>query len=93
MMFMKKLQQVEPLSDFLLSCLFEGGVHKIADVKPYLQSEAFKSLKDMAVFNKVVNKLYYVEWLNEEVDLSADTLWHIGVETASKQASSLAATD
>ncbi len=26
----------------------------------------------------VQNRQYYVEWLDGEVDLSADTLWYIG---------------
>jgi hypothetical protein len=79
---MRKLQRVKAVEDFTLVCTFENGVQKIADVKPYLQSEVFKPLLDVAVFNQVVNRDYYVSWLNEEVDLSADTLWHIGVDVS-----------
>jgi hypothetical protein len=89
---MRRLQQVKALSDYKLDCLFEGGVHKIADIKPWLQSEAFKPLKDFTIFNRVENRNYYVAWLNEEVDLTADTLWHIGV-TLEESLPALAALD
>lgn len=75
---MHVLSQVIPLSDYQLALTFDTGETKVADIKPYLQTEAFRSLQNHMLFNTVANKVYYVEWLDGEVDLSADTLWHIG---------------
>ena len=76
---MRLLTNVVPLSNYRLACTFDNGIEKVADITPYLQSEAFKPLQKPDLFNKVQNRNYYVEWLDGEVDLSADTLWHIGV--------------
>jgi hypothetical protein len=79
---MRMLKKVTLKDDYLLVCRFDNGIEKWADIKPYLHSEAFAPLQKMSVFYAVQNNAYYVSWLNEAVDLSADTLWHIGVETA-----------
>ncbi|ADB41999.1 DUF2442 domain-containing protein [Spirosoma linguale] len=76
---MRFLTNIKPISNHRLVCTFDNGVEKIADITQYLGAEAFKPLRDLDEFNKVQNKEYYVEWLDGEVDLSADTLWHIGV--------------
>lgn len=75
---MRKLQIVKAKDGYLLDCYFNDGSRKVADIKPYLQSEAFQPLNDIAIFKLVTNNQLYVSWQNEEVDLSADTLWHIG---------------
>ncbi|CAN5234902.1 hypothetical protein BH09BAC4_BH09BAC4_14580 [soil metagenome] len=76
---MRLLTDVTPLSSYRLACTFDNGIEKVADITPYMQSEVFKPLHNTDVFNSVQNRQYYVEWLEGEVDLSADTLWHIGV--------------
>ena len=76
---MRLLIDIAPLSGYRLACTFDDGIEKVADITPYMQSEVFKPLQKPDVFNNVQNKQYYVEWLEGEVDLSADTLWHIGV--------------
>ena len=76
---MRLLTNVAPLSDCRLACTFGDGIERVADISPYLQSEAFRPLQKPELFNKVQNRQYYVEWLDGEVDLSADTIWHIGV--------------
>lgn len=76
---MRLLTNVSPLSNYRLACTFDNGTEKIADITQYIQSEVFKPLQKPELFNKVQNRGYYVEWLDGEVDLSADTLWHIGV--------------
>lgn len=81
---MKKLKSVIPLDDYTLACVFDDGMEKIADIKPFLQSEVFNSLLDLVKFKKVKNNLFFVTWLDEEADLSADTLWHIGVPVESE---------
>ena len=75
---MRFLTYIKPLSDYKLACTFDNGIEKVADLTQYLQSEAFRPLQNLELFSEVQNKQYYVEWLDGEVDLSADTLWHIG---------------
>lgn len=75
---MRNIRTVQARDGYLLECYFDDGSIKTADIKPYLNSEAFRPLRDIMIFNKVINHHYYVSWPNEEVDLSADTLWHIG---------------
>ncbi len=77
-MTMRKIRVVCAIDGYLLECSFEDGSRRIADIKPYLKSEAFQSLQEVAVFKRVTNNGDYVSWQNEEIDLSADTLWHIG---------------
>lgn len=74
---MKILTHITALNDFRLECLFEDGTKKIADIKPFLKTEAFKPLNDSEAFSKIKNRHYFVEWADHELDLSADTLWHI----------------
>ena len=75
---MRILTDIKPLSNFRLECLFNDGTRKIADIKPYLNKEAFKALNNPNIFSSAIyNGGYFVEWKNYDVDLSADTLWHI----------------
>ena len=76
---MRYLTNVAPLNNYRLACTFDNGIEKIADITQYLQSEVFRPLQKPEVFKQVQNREYYVEWLDGEVDLSVDTLWHIGV--------------
>lgn len=75
---MRLLTDITPLPDYRLICTFDDGTKKVADISQYLQSEVFKPLQNTELFNSVQNQQYYVEWLDGEVDLSADTLWHVG---------------
>lgn len=71
---------IQPMDNFKLMCTFSDGSIKIADAIPYLKGEAFKPLLKPGMFSKIKNRKFYVEWPEYELDLSADTLWHIGVE-------------
>ncbi|QJD78848.1 DUF2442 domain-containing protein [Spirosoma rhododendri] len=82
---MHLLTQVTPLPDYKLALTFGTGETKVADINPFLQTEAFESLHNPTLFNTVANKEYYVEWLDGEVDLSADTLWHISTAIKHKE--------
>jgi hypothetical protein len=75
---MRSITSIIPTDDFLLLIKFENGVEKKFDIRPLLELPAFSPLKDTSVFKKVSNKGYFIEWQNEEIDLSADTLWHEG---------------
>ena len=76
---MYELNDIKPLPDFILECRFSNGTLKKVDLKPFLNKEAFLPLKDNGNFKKAVNKNYFVEWLGLDIDLSADTLWHLGI--------------
>lgn len=75
---MRILTDIKALTDFQLECIFSDGNRKIADIKPMLGAEAFKPLSDPHIFASMFsNKGYFVEWKDQDIDLSADTLWHI----------------
>ena len=80
---MKKILSIKAIENYKLLCSFSDGAVKIADIFPYLQGEAFKPLLNLAAFSKVENRNFYAEWPQYELDLSADTLWHIGKEVSS----------
>ncbi len=76
-MIMRTLINITPLSDFRLECVFNDGTKKIADIKPFFKTEVFKPLMNKNPFSQIKNRKYFVEWAGCEIDLSADTLWHI----------------
>lgn len=78
---MRTIISIKPMDNFKLMCTFSDGSIKVADTFPYLNGEAFKPLLNPAIFSKVENRKLYVEWPAYELDLSADTLWHIGIDT------------
>ncbi|SMM97619.1 hypothetical protein SPONL_738 [uncultured Candidatus Thioglobus sp.] len=67
------IQTIQALDNFVLKITTKDGIDGLFDVKPYLQSEAFQSLKQEDNFSKVRNYDYYIEWENG-ADLSADTI-------------------
>lgn len=75
---MRKIVELLPSSDFFLHIKFDNGEQKKFDMKPYLNLPVFEPLKMPGVFKQVVNKGFFVEWPELELDLSADTLWHEG---------------
>lgn len=75
---MKQINSIQTLTDFQLQITFEDGTEKRFDLKPYFKFPVFSILKDENIFRSVVNKNYFIEWQNHEIDLSADTLWHEG---------------
>ncbi len=77
---MRILTDIKPLSNYRLECLFSDGTKKIADIRPFLVKEAFKPSANPHVFASAYNGGYFVEWKEYEVDLSADTLWHISAK-------------
>lgn len=75
---MKQINSIQTLTDLQLQIKFEDGTEKRFDLKPYFKFPVFSILKDENIFRSVVNKNYFIEWQNHEIDLSADTLWHEG---------------
>jgi len=78
---MKTLSAIKALENYKLQCTFNDGTQKVADISVYLDAPAFVLLKQPNIFKNVSNQNYFVEWKDCDVDLSADTLWHIGVES------------
>lgn len=78
---MRTITTIKALSDYRLECVFDDGSKRIADIKPFLSAEAFKPLSDPRLFSSALsNKGYFVEWKDQDIDLSADTLWHISAQ-------------
>ena len=67
------ITEVVPKDNFTLYIKFQDGREGIFDVKPYLDSEPFDSLKDKSKFERIYNGNYFVEW-DCGADLSADTI-------------------
>ncbi len=74
---MRTIKEIKTLNDFKLECIFDDGTKGIADIKPFLSTEAFRPLAEPKAFSAIRNCGYFVEWSQYELDLSADTLWHI----------------
>ncbi len=82
---MRTIVSIEPLDSHKLLCAFSDGTSKIADTTDYLKGEAFKPLLNSKEFSKIENHKHFVMWPDYDLDLSADTLWHIGIETTVAQ--------
>ncbi len=76
---MLTLLDITPKANLQLICVFSNGVTKNVDLTTIATTPAFLFLHTEQYFTSVKNKGYFIEWTNFEADLSADTLWHIGV--------------
>ncbi len=79
-----KVGAIQALPDMELLVTFSDGVIKKYDVKPLLEKwPVFQQLGAPGVFGcvQVDNGGYGISW-NEDIDLSADELWHSGVSYA-----------
>ena len=84
MHFVKKANYV---SEYKLLLTFEDGNVRLVDLKPHLEGEIFKPLKDITYFKavKVNSDLDTIVWKNG-ADMSPDFLYEIGVSVAKKSA-------
>ncbi|NCC51513.1 MAG: DUF2442 domain-containing protein [Spartobacteria bacterium] len=74
-----RIARVTPKENGILHIVSEGGKTGVFDVRPYLNSEAFRPLNDWHEFSCVTNGGYFIEW-KCGADLSADTIearWQI----------------
>lgn len=74
-----KIMELHPQPNCILSIVADDGRVGRFDVSPYLEYEAFETLRDEREFMKVANGGYFVEW-DCGADLSADTIeaqWQI----------------
>ncbi len=71
---MKTIKAIYAGNDWTLDITFTDGARRLFDMKPFLECEVFKPLKNIEMFQAVSNGGYFVEWPNE-ADLSSDTLY------------------
>jgi hypothetical protein len=83
---MRRIISLSTIENFQLRLKFDDGVEKTVDMKPYFKFPVFSILEIPSIFNQVTNRSYYIEWQGQQIDLSADTLWHDGkIITKSEQ--------
>jgi hypothetical protein len=80
---MIKVVEAQANEDFSLDLKFNDGKRKRFDVKPYLDYEVFKPLKDLNYFKQIKIAFGTVQWSNEQ-DISPETLYLEGEETDEK---------
>ncbi len=59
------------------TCVFSDNTSKQINLTEIAKSPVFQFLNNETHIHYLVNQKYYIEWPMFEVDLSADTLWHI----------------
>jgi len=77
------VKKVKPLNDYNLELTFENNEIKIFDLKPYLDTRLFKTLKDEKIFKMVKVSYDTIEWPNK-VDLDPEVLYEKSKTTVSK---------
>jgi hypothetical protein len=73
-----KVIKVQPEQNYFLTLWFANGEQRCFDMKPYLDFEVFKELKNQTMFDTATTFLGSVTWSNNS-DLSYDTLYLEGV--------------
>ena len=68
------INEIEVLEDYKILLIYESGERKIYDMKPNLQYEMYKKLKDYELFKKVYSIGETIEWETGE-DISPETLY------------------
>ena len=68
------VNKVQALNDYKLELTFENNETKIFDVKPYLDTGLFKTLKDEKLFKRVTVSYDTIKWPNG-VDLDPEVLY------------------
>jgi len=68
-----KIKTVSVKEHGVLQIVSEYGQTGVFDVRPYMDSEVFRALRDKTAFMQVSNGRYYIEW-RCGADLSADTI-------------------
>jgi hypothetical protein len=67
------IAEIIPQDNHVLYVKSEEGEVGLFDITPFLESEAFVPLKNIAEFEKIHNGRYFIEW-ECGADLSADTI-------------------
>ena len=69
-----RVTNVKAEKNYTLHVWFKNGEEGIFDVKPFLDNEMFKPLKDLDFFNTVRPAHGTIQWANE-ADLCPDTVY------------------
>lgn len=69
-----RIKEVKVLEDYKLLLIYENNEERIYDMKPNLEYEAFKKLKDYNLFKKVYAAGETIEWETGE-DVSPESLY------------------
>jgi hypothetical protein len=77
---MKKVIEAKAENDFSLILKFNDESVKRFDMKPYLDYEVFKPLKNLEYFKRIRIAFGTVQWSDEQ-DISPETLYLEGKET------------
>jgi hypothetical protein len=78
---MNKVIAVKANDDYSLELTFNDGSVRIFDVKPYLDYEVFRELKDLRYFKQVRVAFDTVQWPHEQ-DIGPETLYIEGLPVA-----------
>jgi hypothetical protein len=70
-----KVKAVSPQENYTLFLTFADGKQGCFDMKPYLDTGVFKTLKDKALFNTVRVCASSIAW-NNNVDIAPETLYY-----------------
>ena len=68
-----RIEKIEAKDDYTIQIKLNDGRNGFFNVKPYLEYEAFRGLKELELFKQVVNGGYFIEW-SCGADLSLDTI-------------------
>ena len=71
------VKKVKALNDYKLELTFENKEIRIFDVKPYLDTGLFRTLRNEDIFKKVRVSFDTIEWPNG-VDLDPEVLYEKG---------------
>ncbi len=74
-----RIKEVEVLENYELLLIYENGEHRVYDMKPNLQYEAFNKLKDYEPFKKVRVAGETIEWETGE-NVSQESLYMNSIE-------------
>lgn len=69
-----RVKKVSAENNFCLILSFENGEEKIFDVKPFLDFEVYRALKDETFFRLARPSFGTVSW-NDEIDFDPDRLY------------------
>jgi hypothetical protein len=69
-----EVKSVKAMENYILLLTFENGEQRCFDVKPFLNTGVFRSLKDPAMFNTVRVCFDSIAWANN-VDIAPETLY------------------
>ncbi|WP_372949206.1 DUF2442 domain-containing protein [Mariniphaga sp.] len=69
-----ELRDVKPSSEYTLLLVFNNGETRKLDMKPYLELELYRELKNKKIFNTVKKSFDTIQWDNE-ADFDPDILY------------------